>query len=119
MSPATSRAMLNSPKVSHSWTIIGPRLGLKVVDKTLLEAKQTGVPQNIWSDLFPNLALNNGEKVTWSALSTNNEEKAIVVEVTKNGRPRINNLPINSNLKIGDSIALYFGDGLIKIFEWQ
>ncbi|MFA0337122.1 hypothetical protein [Vibrio breoganii] len=119
MSPATSKHMMNFPTASHSWTVIGPRLGLKVIDKTLLEAKQTGVPQDIWNVLFPNLTLDNGEKVTWSALSTGNEEKNIVVEVVKNGRARISHLPIDSNLKVGDTIAFYFGDGLIKIFEWQ
>ncbi|GEA59849.1 hypothetical protein [Vibrio comitans] len=111
--------MPSFPKTSHSWTVISPRLGLKVIDKSLLEAKQTGVPHDIWNDLFPNLTLETGEKITWSALSINNEEKSIVIEVTKSGRARVNHLPISSNLNIGDTIAFYFGDGLIKIFEWQ
>ncbi|GAD88830.1 hypothetical protein VHA01S_010_00560 [Vibrio halioticoli NBRC 102217] len=111
--------MDNYPLKSHSWTVIGPRLGVKVVDKTLLNDYQTGIPQDIWPHLFPNLTLNASDKISWNALSILNSSNTINIEMTKTGRARINHLPIDGNLKIGDNLCFYFGEGAIKLFAWQ
>jgi hypothetical protein len=86
---------------SFSWSIVDKNVAYKVVDKTLIKDKETGVPLDIVY-FFANTELDNGQELQSITFYINNKVQNITFKRKKDGRHKIVLKDPENILKLGE-----------------
>lgn len=76
------------PIISYSWVVLSEAVAYKVADKTLIQDKETGIPNNIVS-FFSDSPLKGGEELDKIKFIINDQEETVKFKRKKDGRHKI------------------------------
>jgi hypothetical protein len=96
--------MLEIPYTSYSWTIYDTDLASKIIDKSLLNNHETGIPKEIFKFFWPKLSLRPGEKFHIQSFS--DPKAKMYLEQTNHGRYRLKGISTKNHWQIGQQLLI-------------